>query len=354
MPTVKPKPQFTKVVPIMDISSILIIPLCLFLLLRQVTSIIGGYEVQPHSMPYQVFLNITGEKNDTWICGGSLITPNYILTAGRCCYGYDIDSIYCKSAFGEKGQFQLAKIITIELGVHNITAKEDSQLSLKSSNFTIHPEFNMDVDAFVYEMDIAVITLPEPVKVTEAIQTIRLPNPYYNDTFLNVAGTVGGWGLTNEYYEDSYSPVLLAMEHRIMSNDECHTSYGDVHSYDGCMEISVSQTPSTGDFGSPLVINNITQVGIASQNILKVPSIPFIFTRVEDFLDWIKEVTDYEDDYTTTESTTETLTTASETTVTDDGSTSTTTSFSSTASTDIDTTTESTSTTASGAVNIFF
>jgi hypothetical protein len=42
--------------------------------------IIGGFEVPIHSIPFQVALYQNGGFN----CGGSLISPSYVLTAAHC------------------------------------------------------------------------------------------------------------------------------------------------------------------------------------------------------------------------------------------------------------------------------
>jgi secreted trypsin-like serine protease len=45
--------------------------------------IIGGQEATPHSIPYQAFLEIYSESQ-MWYCGGTLVSQNYVLTAGHC------------------------------------------------------------------------------------------------------------------------------------------------------------------------------------------------------------------------------------------------------------------------------
>lgn len=45
--------------------------------------IVGGQEAVPHAYPYQVGIYVTfvGKKD---FCGGSLVSPNYVLTAAHC------------------------------------------------------------------------------------------------------------------------------------------------------------------------------------------------------------------------------------------------------------------------------
>ncbi|KAJ8926763.1 hypothetical protein NQ314_020881 [Rhamnusium bicolor] len=234
--------------------------------------IIDGNIVYPHSIPYQVFLNFTGDSN-TWLCGGSLITTTYVLTAGRCCFR--------------------ASSVEIILGAHNISERESTQVYLESSNITIHPDFKMDVAAFVYQYDIAVIYLPESVTLNEVIQTIKLPTT--NNTYVNNTGKVGGWGLTDPYNNISYSSILLAQENMIISNEVCSLVYYDLKDYDICMKTSDTLSPCVGDYGSPLVVDDV-QVGIVSQGVMFcIPGYPFIYTRVTSLLEWIKQSTDYID-----------------------------------------------------------
>ncbi|KAJ8958894.1 hypothetical protein NQ318_019662 [Aromia moschata] len=256
--------------------------------------IIGGHEVEPHSIPYQAFLNVTGSNNSTWICGGSLITTNYVLTAGRCCDG--------------------ARSIKVVLGAHNPFEEEIEQLVLESTNFTIYPRYATNVYDFIYAMDIAVVALPTPVKLTRFIQTIGLPNPYdFTEEFANRIARVSGWGITDLNNDTSYSPALLAIEHRIMTFTECIEAYFDYMGYDMCVETNETESPCVGDYGSPLTIEGGIQVGIAAQDYDHCDrGSPFVYTRTLNFVTWIKEVTDYTDQYTT--STTPSTTTAKRTT----------------------------------------
>eukprot|EP00590_Aulacoseira_subarctica_P008294 CAMPEP_0172437590 /NCGR_PEP_ID=MMETSP1064-20121228/72339_1 /TAXON_ID=202472 /ORGANISM="Aulacoseira subarctica , Strain CCAP 1002/5" /LENGTH=695 /DNA_ID=CAMNT_0013186075 /DNA_START=614 /DNA_END=2703 /DNA_ORIENTATION=- len=63
--------------------------------------IIGGTEVEENDYPYMAYLDIQLDENTTW-CGGTLIDPNWILTAAHCA--------------------DIALNITAWLGVHNISS----------------------------------------------------------------------------------------------------------------------------------------------------------------------------------------------------------------------------------------
>lgn len=48
------------------------------------TRIVNGQDAAPHSWPWQVSLRVNGRH----ICGGSLIKPNWVITAAHCVYRY--------------------------------------------------------------------------------------------------------------------------------------------------------------------------------------------------------------------------------------------------------------------------
>lgn len=49
-------------------------------------AIISGTTINPHAMPYTVGLKITGSTPRV-LCGGTLVSQNYVLTAASCTYG---------------------------------------------------------------------------------------------------------------------------------------------------------------------------------------------------------------------------------------------------------------------------
>jgi secreted trypsin-like serine protease len=47
------------------------------------SQIVGGAAAEQKQFPWQVYLI----ADDSWLCGGSLIVTNWVLTAAHCVYG---------------------------------------------------------------------------------------------------------------------------------------------------------------------------------------------------------------------------------------------------------------------------
>ncbi|KAM7325653.1 hypothetical protein ACRRTK_015906 [Alexandromys fortis] len=93
--------------------------------------IVGGYTCQKHSVPYQVSLN-----DGSHICGGSLITDQWVLSAAHC----------------------YSPNIQVRLGEHNIHKLEGGEQFIDAAKIIPHPDYSIrSVDN-----DIMLIKLKSP------------------------------------------------------------------------------------------------------------------------------------------------------------------------------------------------
>ncbi|KAJ8918107.1 hypothetical protein NQ315_011564 [Exocentrus adspersus] len=158
--------------------------------------IIGGNETEPHSISYQVALLVNGRS----LCGGSLISLNFVLTAAHC----TISASYVELVFG----------------AHNILVNESTQLRVTSSSIINHPDFNSSN----YNNDIALIKTPVPIVPNDHIKIIDLA-PADAGRYIEYIATLSGWGTTS----DSNSTIpsgLHEVRLLVISNVYCEAIYG--------------------------------------------------------------------------------------------------------------------------------
>ena len=99
--------------------------------------IVGGEEATPHQYPWMAALFI----DDKYFCGGTLISDEWIMTAGHCADG--------------------ASSIRAMLGAHNVREDaEDGRLEILSTDITKHESYN----PVLIHNDIALVKLPEPIE----------------------------------------------------------------------------------------------------------------------------------------------------------------------------------------------
>ncbi|XP_044265456.1 brachyurin-like [Tribolium madens] len=224
--------------------------------------IIGGHEALPHSIPFQTFLEIYND-GEAWYCGGSLISQNYVLTAGHCGDG--------------------ATEVQVTLGAHKVFETEDTQVKMTSKEIKVHEEY----DGGLIVNDIAVIKLPQPVNLTDSVKIVALPSKIdVNNTFVGTTARISGWGLTNGFGD--LSEVLRYVDVNVITNIDCGNQF-DEEFVDSilCTSGGSDSGSCDGDSGGPLIVDGV-QIGVVSFGVMWcLPGYPSGFSRVTSFLDWI-------------------------------------------------------------------
>jgi hypothetical protein len=218
--------------------------------------IIGGSTTTITTAPWMAQLWYADDRGTSttsddigFFCGGAVIAPTKILTAAHCVKGYNWKAngwvvTGTSQLMGEDGDLHGGSAMGIWRQWH-------------------HPAYNPTT----IDNDVAVLTLPNPIKATPIRMTTN------TDTTSYVAGTkakVYGWGRTSSTSQD-ISDTLKVAELPIQSNTTCTNYYGAdyVQGHMVCAgEPATGSDTGTnsacnGDSGGPLVVNDRI-VGVVS------------------------------------------------------------------------------------------
>lgn len=226
--------------------------------------IVGGSDTTIDLYPYLVSLS----ENDSYSCGGSILTENKILTAAHCFKLVANMSVY-----------------SVLAGSTNITGDVNGQKRRVSRGFH-HPKH---LEGFG-RGDIGVLFLSEPLIFGHNIRAIQLP-PQNGLLPYGRSVAMAGWGLTSNDDITALPNVLQHTTLLILTNVECNrpTSYnGSVPVDQFCAgPMEGGHGICEGDTGSPLVFEGI-QYGIASwSQECALPNYPGVFVRVSFYSDWV-------------------------------------------------------------------
>ena len=246
----------------------------------KIGAIVGGFESEPNSWPWAVAIYERTSFGTQFICGGTLIDDQYIVTAAHC---------FVRSSASPNPNRFLIKTAT-----HMLSSQKyynEIQTIIAHEKYQTRVRYN----------DIALVKLKNPVEFNPTLAPMCLPEQSYKRyNFTGKMCKLIGWGSTR--FGGKISDTLQEVDVPVVSNKVCNDNYLDLGDEDslpyGINESFIcagfkegGKDSCQGDSGGPLAIkinDKWTLIGIVSFGYkCAEPGYPGVYTRVTTFLDWI-------------------------------------------------------------------
>ncbi|XP_051260251.1 transmembrane protease serine 3 [Dicentrarchus labrax] len=233
----------------------------------QSTRIVGGNISKPGQFPWQVSLHFSSEH----LCGGSIVTSRWILTAAHCVYGFADPSMWTVHVGLTEQQVHGAQSLAVEQIIYHARYRPKG-----------------------LDYDIALMKLASSLNFNGFVEPICLPN--HGEEF--EAGTmcwISGWGATES--EGETSLALRSATVPLLSTKTCNQPevyQGLISSWMICAGYLEGGTDSCqGDSGGPLACEDSSVwklVGATSWGIgCAMKNKPGVYTRITQSLSWIRQ-----------------------------------------------------------------
>ncbi|KFB40351.1 AGAP007252-PA-like protein [Anopheles sinensis] len=240
--------------------------------------IVNGYIAAPGQFPYQIALLSNQATGGAGLCGGSVLSANYILTAAHC---VDTGTIGGLVIYGAEDRT-------------NANEPNQVRIAFEQSGIRLHPNWNPALIRY----DIATVRVVSPVTFSARIQPVTLPrlSDVGND-FAGLIGTVSGFGRFSDSVPEA-STVLRYVNNPIQTNLACSLRFpGVVQPENICLSGDAGRGACQGDSGGPLTIQRdgtTVQLGVVSFGLALGCELnwPSVFARTTSFLTWIAENSD--------------------------------------------------------------
>ncbi|XP_023169493.1 trypsin-1 [Drosophila hydei] len=187
--------------------------------------IIGGQETSISQVPYLVYLRQAGR----FICGGSLLTPSFVLSAAHCVYGAKEQDY------------------TVHAGASRL--EENAPVVRNVARFHIASSYSPSN----FDMDVAMLQLALPVPL--AAGQVATITPCQSPAAANGYVRISGWGVELENGRKPAAQVRTAVV-RVLPRVECQLAYaGQALLTDSmiCAAVRGVKDACSGDSGGPLV-----------------------------------------------------------------------------------------------------
>ncbi|ODR97370.1 hypothetical protein AUC69_12200 [Methyloceanibacter superfactus] len=263
--------------------------------------IVNGKLAPEGKFPYQVRLYASPE-DEKGFCGGSIIDPQWILTAGHC--------VVADSSVAEN--LQPAETVFVGYGSTDRT----KTTKIEAEEIVVHPRYL--AKALAGGGDVALIKLKEPIPEAKTIE-IADDDAEQKLVTRGVKVTVTGWGAIWDPQDKEVVALLSKIDPQadiseklnfpkklyeadihVMDREECRSVYGPQQLNIADSEICAMKPRSAsnscyGDSGGPLVIQaddpkRYVQIGVVSWgDRCGRAGNPNVFARVSSFSDWIAD-----------------------------------------------------------------
>lgn len=232
------------------------------LLLNQVESIVGGQNAAEGDAPYQISLQtLTGSH----LCGGAIVAPNWILTAGHCVSGWPA------------GRLQVA--------VGSIRYTQPGAL-----HYPAHIYLHCSFDRPKYQNDIALLRLNESI----VFDALTQPVPLAAEAWPRGTSQLQFFGWGRQSAAGDTPTRLQRVQQQHITRQECESrlaGYDDVElgACQVCVFRQLNIGACHGDSGGPLIYND-TLIGILNFMVPCAQGVPDIFMSVRYYTDWMRQV----------------------------------------------------------------